>query len=104
MYDRFRLGAAWLLTFVLCVRLIATAYWNLHWRIIPLWQIEGGISVSDNSIIKHKKMQEELASLKSLAIAKLEHRGYEVRGKTTAQIRQILKRHPTKPTASTLSG
>ena len=43
------------------------------------------------------KMQEELAGLKSSAIAELERRGYEVRGKTTAQIRLILKRHPTGP-------
>lgn len=43
------------------------------------------------------KMQEELAGLKSSAIAELEQQGYEVRGKTPAQIRQILKRHPTRP-------
>ena len=38
----------------------------------------------------------EWAELKDSALAKLERRGYEVRGKTPAQIRQILKRHPTK--------
>ena len=43
------------------------------------------------------KLREELAALRNSAIAKLERRGYEVRGKTTAQIRQILKKHPTKP-------
>jgi hypothetical protein len=45
------------------------------------------------------KKQEELAGLKSSAIDALEQRGYEVRGKTTAQIRLILKRHPTGPLA-----
>jgi hypothetical protein len=52
--------------------------------------------MSNDHAVLRKKIQEELAELKSLAIAQLEHRGYEVRGKTTAQIRQIIKRHPTK--------
>jgi hypothetical protein len=52
--------------------------------------------MSNDHAVLRKKMQEELAELKSSAIAQLEHRGYEVRGKTTAQIRQIIKRHPTK--------
>ncbi|HEY0223983.1 MAG TPA: hypothetical protein VGC38_05665 [Pseudolabrys sp.] len=43
----------------------------------------------------HKKTQAELAELKKSAIAELEHRGYAVRGKTTAQIRKIIKRRPT---------
>jgi len=29
--DRFRIAAAWVLTLVLCIGLIATAYWDLHW-------------------------------------------------------------------------
>jgi len=37
-----------------------------------------------------------LGELKSEAIAELERRGYDVRGKTPAQIRQILRRRPTK--------
>jgi hypothetical protein len=41
--------------------------------------------------IPRKKTLEEL---KSAAIAELERRGYDVRGKTPAQIRQMLKRHP----------
>lgn len=52
--------------------------------------------MSDDRVVLRKKMQDELVNLKSSAIAELEHRGYEVRGKTTSQIRQILKRHPTK--------
>ena len=43
-----------------------------------------------------KKIREELAELKNAAMTELERRGYEVRGKTPAQIRQILKRRPTK--------
>lgn len=47
---------------------------------------------------RHRRIKkEELAELKDTAIANLERRGYEVRGKTPAQIRQILRRHPTKP-------
>lgn len=41
--------------------------------------------------------QKELAVLKDEALAALERRGYEVRGKTTSQIREVLRRHPTKP-------
>lgn len=50
----------------------------------------------DERAALRKKTQDELANLKRLAIAELEHRGYEVRGKTTSQIRQILKRRPAK--------
>lgn len=52
--------------------------------------------MSGDRAVPHKEMQEKMAKLKSLAIAKLENRGYEVRGKTTTQIRKILKQHPTK--------
>ena len=41
----------------------------------------------------HKKTLEEL---KREAIGKLERRGYDVRGKTPAQIRQMLRPRPTK--------
>jgi hypothetical protein len=37
-----------------------------------------------------------LEELKSEAIAELERRGYDVRSKTPAQIRQILRRRPKK--------
>ena len=53
--------------------------------------------ISNDRAVLRAKLREELAALRSSAIAKLERRGYEVRGKTTAQIRQILKKHPTKP-------
>jgi hypothetical protein len=38
-----------------------------------------------------------LEELKKEAIAELERRGYDVRGRTPAQIRQILRRRPAKP-------
>jgi hypothetical protein len=53
--------------------------------------------MSDDLSVLHEKKQEKLAELKNEAFAKLERRGYEVRGKTPAQIRQVLKRRPTKP-------
>jgi hypothetical protein len=37
-----------------------------------------------------------LQELRSEAIAELERRGYDVRGKTPAQIREILRRRPAK--------
>lgn len=51
--------------------------------------------MSEDRATRRKKMQEKLVELKSLSIAALEQRGYDVRGKTPAQIRQILKRRPT---------
>jgi hypothetical protein len=45
---------------------------------------------------QQKKIGEELAELKNEAITRLESRGYDVRGKTPAQIRQILRRRPAK--------
>jgi hypothetical protein len=38
-----------------------------------------------------------LEELKREAIAELERRGYDVRGRTPGQIRQILRRRPRKP-------
>jgi hypothetical protein len=38
-----------------------------------------------------------LVRLKDIAITALERRGYELRGKTTSQIREVLRHHPTKP-------
>ncbi len=56
----------------------------------------------DERALLRKKMHDEFADLKRSAIAELERRGYEVRGKTTFQIRQILKRRPTKSPLVTL--
>lgn len=59
--------------------------------------IEQTLQLSDDRDASRRKLQEELADLKRVAIARLENRGYEVRGKRVAEIRQILKRHPTRP-------
>jgi len=56
--------------------------------------------MSDDRAVLRKKLDNELASLKRSAIAELEHRGYEVSGKATSQIRKILKRRPTKATSN----
>jgi hypothetical protein len=48
-------------------------------------------------------MREKFAELKRAAIADLERRGYDVRGKTPAQIRLILKRRPSKQTSDVKS-
>ena len=50
----------------------------------------------DDRATQRKKMREQLANLRSAAMAELERRGYDVGGKTPAQIRQILKRGPSK--------
>jgi hypothetical protein len=57
-------------------------------------QGEGALSISRPGERKNKS--EELAKLKHAALAELERRGYEVRGKTPAQIREMLKRRPKK--------
>jgi hypothetical protein len=48
--------------------------------------------------IPRKKTLEEL---KSTAVAELERRGYDVRGKTPSEIRQMLKRRPKHETQTT---
>ena len=50
----------------------------------------------DDRAIRRKKLREELAELKTAALAELERHGYDVRGKTPGQIRQMLKRRPSK--------
>jgi hypothetical protein len=47
-----------------------------------------------NRTDQRKNKLEELAKLKHAALMELERRGYEVRGKTPAQIREMLKRRP----------
>ena len=55
--------------------------------------------VDDKRAVRRSKMREELAELKSAATAELERRGYDICGKTPAQIRLILKRRPSKQTS-----
>jgi hypothetical protein len=57
----------------------------------------------DDRARRRAQMRDKLAELKSAALAKLERRGYDVRGKTPAQIRQILKRRPSKQKSESLS-
>ena len=49
----------------------------------------------DDRALRRKEMREKLAELKNAALAELECRGYDVRGKTPGQIRQMLKRRPS---------
>lgn len=49
----------------------------------------------DDRVLRRNKLRETLAQLKSTALAELERRGYDVRGKTPAQIRRLLKGHPS---------
>jgi hypothetical protein len=46
--------------------------------------------------LRRKEMREIIAELKNAALARLEIRGYEVHGKTPAQIRRMLRRRPSK--------
>jgi hypothetical protein len=51
----------------------------------------------DDRSIRRAKIRDKFSELRRAAIADLERRGYDVRGKTPAQIRQILRRRPAKP-------
>ena len=50
----------------------------------------------DNRAIRRAQLRQELAALRNAAISELERRGYAVRGKTPAQIREMLKQRPSK--------
>ena len=54
----------------------------------------------DDRITLRKKRREKYVELKMAALAELERRGYEVRGKRSGQIRAILKRRPKRPTTT----
>jgi hypothetical protein len=47
-----------------------------------------------------KQKQDALAAMRQAALTALERRGYEVRGKTTTQIRLALSRRPTMPVSA----
>jgi hypothetical protein len=49
----------------------------------------------DDRVAQRNKFIETLAQLRSTALAKLERRGYDVRGKTPAQIRRLLRGRPS---------
>ena len=58
--------------------------------------IQGAGEMGVDRAVERKNKREELAKLKDAALTELERRGYEVRGKTPAQIRELLKRRPNK--------
>jgi hypothetical protein len=64
--------------------------------ILPRDNCSGERSLSINRSGERKNKLEELAKLKHAALTELERRGYDVRGKTPAQIREMLKRRPKK--------
>jgi hypothetical protein len=55
----------------------------------------------EDRALRRNELRETIAELKSMALARLEIRGYEVRGKTPAQIRQMLRWQPSKPKKKT---
>ena len=52
--------------------------------------------MTNSQFSRRAKLREELIELRNAALAKLEQRGYAVRGKTPAQIRQMIKQRPPK--------
>ena len=60
--------------------------------------------MTDDRLIRRTEMRERLMELRSAAIAELERRGYDVRGKTPAQIRRALKLRPFKRAAEVKGG
>ena len=55
-----------------------------------------GMALRRDRAGERKNKLEELTRLRNAALAELERRGYQVRGKTPAQIREMLKRRPRK--------
>jgi len=49
----------------------------------------------DDRVVRRNILLETLAQLKSTALAEFERRGYDVRGKTPAQIRRLLRGRPS---------
>ena len=54
------------------------------------------LAMADDRIARRNKLRKTLAELRNTALAELEHRGYEVRGKTPGEIRRLLKRRSSK--------
>ena len=52
---------------------------------------------TDNLAELRKRTNEKMVQVLQAALAELERRGYEVRGKTLAEIEETVKRPPTKP-------
>jgi hypothetical protein len=49
---------------------------------------------ADSDSERRQRLRDELAQLREAALADLERRGYAVRGKTPAQIRELLRQRP----------
>ncbi|MEJ2378255.1 MAG: hypothetical protein P8Y53_05440 [Pseudolabrys sp.] len=52
--------------------------------------------IKNDPATRGAKLREQLDELKNAALLDLERRGYDARGKTPGQIRQILRRRPRK--------
>ena len=52
--------------------------------------------MAEDRIARRNKLRETLAELRNTALAELEHRGYEVRGKTPGEIQRLLKNRHAK--------
>jgi hypothetical protein len=55
--------------------------------------------LSKEQALARETKRQAMARLKETALAALERRGYQVRGKTTTQIREVLRHQPTGPKA-----
>ena len=53
-------------------------------------------AMADDRIARRNRLRDKLAELKNTALAELERRGYEFRGKTPGEIRLLLKRRSSK--------
>jgi hypothetical protein len=49
---------------------------------------------NEDRLKERQKFEENLAKLRELALAELERQGYDVRGKTPGQIRELIRRRP----------
>jgi hypothetical protein len=67
---------------------------NKNWAFVTAGtERQTGVPYSEPMAPRKKTLEE----LRREAIAELERRGYDVRGKTPTQIKRILRRRPTKP-------
>jgi len=59
--------------------------------------------MGDDRTAHREQLRKKLAEMRKAALTRLESRGYDVRGKTAAQIRRLLKRRPSskKQTSTT---
>jgi hypothetical protein len=58
---------------------------------------KGNSMIKGDPTVRRAELSEQLNALRNAALVDLERRGYDVRGKTPGQIRQMLRRRPPKP-------